>query len=283
MKTRQFFFVCLASMLCAMASCNSENKSGETGLPIHVSDSAAAADFGDRAKVYNLVIIDESGSMWHLQEAVKNGVNQTFATIKKAGEDYDTSQIHFLSVVTFNMQHKFMDSIVGPSVCINELFPMSLINGIPDSINYHPNGGTPLYDAIGISVNKLYNTIKDDENSVAVVTILSDGYENASREYTCDSIRKLVLDLTEKGWSFSYMGSAHDVKRAASAIGIKNTLMFDHTDVGTRGAYDSENVARNKYYNKLNRDWAKEKHMSRKEKEVKKRQRAEEYYDSNAQ
>ena len=42
-----------------------------------------------KAKIYNLIIVDESGSMSHLREATLSGINETISTIRSAQErDY---------------------------------------------------------------------------------------------------------------------------------------------------------------------------------------------------
>ena len=51
-----------------------------------------------------------------------------------------------------------------------------------------PNGCTPLYDAMGQSLTKLHNRIKDDSDATAVVTVLTDGLENASKEWTANRV-----------------------------------------------------------------------------------------------
>lgn len=268
MRTKFFVMICIAILLAT--SCNNERKQ-------HISTEEFLKNCGDRAKVYNLIILDESGSMNCVHKAVQEGLDTTFATIKKASKDYDTSQVHLLSLVTFSTKTRnFIDT---QRVIVREVFPMSVITEIPDTYEYNPYGATPLFDAIGISVNKLYNQIKNDENATAVITIVSDGMENSSKKYSCDSIKNLIEFLTEKGWSFSYMGTAHDVEFAAHEIGITNTMTFEQTDAGTRDAYYRESDAKRRYYEKVNKDWNYEKNMTRQEKEQRRRERAKEYYN----
>ena len=48
---------------------------------------------------------------------------------------------------------------------------------------YEPCCGTPLFDAIGKSVASLKKHLADTDNHAVLVTIITDGYENAAEEY----------------------------------------------------------------------------------------------------
>lgn len=56
------------------------------------------------------------------------------------------------------------------------------ITEVQDFKDYMPNGCTPLYDAMGQSLTTLHNRIKGDDTAVAVVTVLTNGLENSSKE-----------------------------------------------------------------------------------------------------
>ena len=83
-----------------------------------------------------------------------------------------------------------------------------------------PRGGTPLFDAIGLAIHDLEQTdISSDENKVLV--IVTDGYENASREYTSENISSKIKEKEEAGWLIIYLGADHD------AFTQSNTLNFN--------------------------------------------------------
>ena len=102
--------------------------------------------------------------------------------------------------------------------------------------DYRPDGNTALLDAIGKTVRHLQDTIGDevarDEASVVVV-IFTDGYENASREYTHARVSSLIseLELTGK-WSFSYIGATLDAVEIAIRLNIRksNSMRYDVND-----------------------------------------------------
>ena len=55
-----------------------------------------------KARIYNLIIVDESGSMGHLREATLSGINETIGTIRSAQEEFKETQDHTLTLVTFD-------------------------------------------------------------------------------------------------------------------------------------------------------------------------------------
>lgn len=72
---------------------------------------------------------------------------------------------------------------------------------------------TPLYDAIGFSVSKLKQELASKTNYNVLVTILTDGAENNSKEYTRETIKKMSDELSEDNWTFTYIGTDHDVEK----------------------------------------------------------------------
>ena len=81
------------------------------------------------------------------------------------------------------------------------------IGSVPDLTNdkYWPRDNTPLWDAVG----RLITTV-DKENADTdvdnIIWIFTDGYENASREFTSGNVRELIKEKEAAGWSFIFMG-----------------------------------------------------------------------------
>lgn len=86
------------------------------------------------------------------------------------------------------------------------------------------------------------------DEDLVLVTIITDGYENSSREYDEDSIKALVERLSEKDWAFSYIGANQDAVAVAKAIGIDNALNFSPDEKGTREMWKRESASRERYY-----------------------------------
>ena len=186
-------------------------------------------------KIYNLIILDESGSMQSIKAQAITGLNETLQTIKSAQDKYE-NQIHYVSLVSFNSND------------VKTIYDCCPVNRIKELSNkdYQPSACTPLYDAMGMSLTKLKTEVKDEDN--VLVTIITDGYENASREYSGKAIAQLVEELKTKGWIFAYIGANQDVEKVASSMGINNSLCFDANEEGTRSMLRKERESRRELY-----------------------------------
>lgn len=223
-----------------------------------------------KARIYNLIIVDESGSMSPLREATLSGINETINTIRKAQEEYATTQSHTLSLVTFDSGANRPD--------VRAVIYNKPISEVKEFDNYMPYGSTPLFDAMGQSLTTLHNYIKDDSDATAVVTVLTDGLENSSREWNAAALRLLIERLKAEGWSFSYMGSAHNVKQVSDLLSIENVVEFSHDKLGAGNTWEHERSSRRAYYEKMNMMYADQERMSKEEMLQRKRCYAKEYY-----
>lgn len=190
-----------------------------------------------KTKVFNLIILDESGSMHSIKKEAIDSVNETVQTIC-AAEKKNEDQEHFISLVTFNDDVKKVYDCV-PSLKVEEL----------TSEIYSPNCSTALYDAMGISLNELRRKVTDEDR--VLVTIVTDGYENASKEYNGSAIKALVDELKGQGWVFAYIGANHDVEKVASTISITNTMAFHTTSAGTQDMSKRLNKSRMNFFTRL--------------------------------
>jgi hypothetical protein len=146
-------------------------------------------------------------------------------------------QEHIISMVSFNDLDNKVLHFVNP---VNKL----------DSINdstYNPASMTPLYDAMGFSISKLKKYLEGKENYSVLVTILTDGEENASKEYTRSVIKNLVVDLKQQSWTFTYIGADHDVEGMAFRLSIDNTMSFDKNDSDIKRMFARESKSRVKF------------------------------------
>ena len=222
-------------------------------------------------KIYNLIIVDESGSMGHLREATLSGINETIGTIRSAQKEFAETQEHFLTLVTFN-------GIAGHADVRTLIDCRPICEIGEDFSDYHPHGCTPLYDAMGLSLVRLHEKVKGDKDASVVVTVLTDGLENASREWRGADLRRLIEQLKEEGWSFSYLGSAHDVKSVSDLLAIDNYVEFSHDNVGTRSSWNLERSSRHSLYHKLATMYESEPDLTHDELMARKRQFARDYY-----
>ena len=223
-----------------------------------------------KAQIYNLIIVDESGSMSCLRQATLSGINETLNTIRQAQKDFSDTQEHLVTLVTF-------DSCGVERPDVRTIIDCQPIEQVGEFTDYEPNGCTPLYDAMGQSLTALHNRIKGNEDASAVVTVMTDGMENSSKRWNAARVSALIKQLKDEGWSFAYMGSAHDVKSVTTTLSIEHVIEFSHDAVGTASSWDYERSNRRAYYHKMSNDYLSDP-MSREEKLARKRQYASEYY-----
>lgn len=190
----------------------------------------------NKQQVHNLIILDESGSMSSIKSLIINGFNELVQSVKGI-EGQFPEQEHLISMVSFNDLHNNILHFVDP---VNKL------DAINDS-TYNPASRTPLYDAMGFSISKLKQYLEGKENHSVLVTVLTDGEENSSKEYTGTAIKNLVDELKLQNWTFTYIGADHDVEGMASKMNIHNTMSFDKNDSDIKRMFARESKSRVKF------------------------------------
>lgn len=177
-----------------------------------------------KTQVFNVIILDKSGSMESIRQAAIDGFNETLNGIKRAQDKYADTQEHYVSLVAFCACEMKQIYDKTPAVNARHL----------TCDDYQPCCCTPLYDAMGFSLNGMRKHIRSIKDAVVMVTIITDGYENASREYNVRSIKKLVEELKTEGWTFTYMGANQDALEVAERMSIRNSRNFEANDQCTR-------------------------------------------------
>lgn len=200
-----------------------------------------------KTQVFNVIILDRSGSMGCIRRAAVDGFNETLSGIKKAQENFADTQDHYVTLVTFcscEMRQVF------DKVPAAEARPLTMDD-------YEPCCGTPLYDAMGFTLTAMQRHVKDMTDTVVVVTVITDGYENASREYSGTAIKELVERLRGKGWTFTYMGANQDAASVATAMSIRNSRNFENNEKSTRFCMEKDINTRMNFFSRLS-DFKKE-------------------------
>ena len=212
-----------------------------------------------KTQVYNLIILDKSGSMGSIANAAISGFNETVGGIRSAQERFKDTQEHFVSLMIFCDCEKTMVYDMVPVAEVKEL----------TSKEYRPCCCTPLYDAMGISINALYNAIKDKEDATAVVTVITDGLENASKEYSGSAIKALVERMKdEEGWNFAYIGTNQDVAATSASLSIDNHMSFRDDEAGMTEAWEKERKAKMSMFSRFSMGFGATSAMSREERKA---------------
>ncbi len=190
-----------------------------------------------KRKIFNLIILDESGSMQSIKQATIEGFNETVQTIKGT-QALHPEQEQYITLVTFNgMGTKTLLSN-QPAAELSEL----------DATRYHPSSNTPLYDAMGFAFQRLRTQLELVQDYHVLVTIFTDGQENASKEFNGTTIKSLIEELKNQQWTFTYIGANHDVERFAHHISIQNTISFESNAESVHQSLVQERSARTRYY-----------------------------------
>jgi hypothetical protein len=184
--------------------------------------------------VYNLIILDESGSMDEIKSATIRGCNEIVETIKDVEKRFP-EQKHFICFVTFN------GNGIKEILWNEEVSKLKPIN----ARLYNPALSTPLYDAIGTSLSRLKEDLPMDVTYNVLVTILTDGEENSSGNYSHAEVKRMIDELKTRSWTFAYIGANHDVEATAIGLSITNTLQFEANEDNVNLMFAREKNARN--------------------------------------
>jgi hypothetical protein len=92
-------------------------------------------------------------------------------------------------------------------------------------LTLQPRGSTALLDSIGRLVNetgaRLAALPEDERPGTVIVGIMTDGLENASREFSHPTIKQLITKQTNTyGWQFLYMGANQDAIEVGTSLGV---------------------------------------------------------------
>lgn len=188
--------------------------------------------------VYNLLLLDESFSMAVVRETTIQGVNDLVHTLQGLACEFPHNK-QLLSLTTFN-GHGIHEKWVLQDV--TTLPPLTLDD-------FNPSSLTPLLDAMGQSLQHLRQVLAASGTATdpVLVTVLTDGEENASQTYSRPQIRDLVDQLKQQGWTFTYIGANHDIELAAEGLAIDNTLGFVQSSGQMAAMFAQERLARCRY------------------------------------
>ena len=195
-------------------------------------------------RIYNLIILDESGSMTDIAREALSGANETIQTIRAAQQE-NPDDHQMLAFVTFDSGDRRPD--------VRVLIDCEKIENVKDLTEeqYSPYGCTPLYDAMGASFTALKEVVKEGDH--VLVTVITDGYENSSRHYNAARIKALVESLTAKGWVFTYIGANQDSERTAGGLGIRSSMDFQVSVSGSAMMWRKHQSGSHEFYKKVRR------------------------------
>jgi hypothetical protein len=174
-------------------------------------------------------VLDRSGSMQSCQDAAIAGFNSFLA------EQQQIEGLAKLTLVLFDNEYL----VPAHSLPVQELTPLT-------RETYVPRNATALLDAIGRTVDELgaelANLAEKSRPAQVIVTILTDGLENASQRYTWKDVSDRIQQQTEVyKWTFLFLGANQDAIATAAQIRIAagNTATYSADAIGTRSSHRS--------------------------------------------
>ena len=192
---------------------------------------------------HHVIILDKSGSMTAVRDSTINGFNENAVNIRNLASK-DKSQTHTVTLVVFSDENK-------------NVYWRQDINSLKDltAEDYVPDGWTALCDAMGRTMYRLNEEILAEKNNDPVsvlVTIITDGAENYSKQYNAESISKMIEGFKSNKdiiWTITYMGANQDVLEVVSKynIAVSNVAAYTSNDVGTMHAFRNLSAAVGSY------------------------------------
>jgi len=176
-------------------------------------------------------VMDASGSMEDKSKIVesRNSFNSMLEEQKKlSGKAY-------LEVMAFD--HNLVELFQGD---LNNFKPLT-------EETYKPGGSTRLFDAIGTTIYKMENFIKSLDKKKkpkkVILTIMTDGEENSSKEFKAEEIKAMFEEKRKEGWEIIFLGSSEEaIKNAEFNLGLINTISISDSGSSFFNAYNTLNT-----------------------------------------
>lgn len=175
----------------------------------------------DEVTEYN-IILDRSGSMSSIKDDMEGGFKEW---IKKERELAGEARINL-----YQFDDQF--DVVYENKSLNDV----------DNLNLQPRGSTALNDAIGKTIGLVRDRHNKSKPDKTVFVIITDGQENASREWTSSSVKSLVEEQVKQNCVFLYLGANQDVVLSGKDRGIGHTFSYQSNSTGTKHMWDNLHV-----------------------------------------
>ena len=184
-------------------------------------------DVPSNEKTHIICILDRSGSMASIIDDSIGGFNSFLEEQKKLPDEAT------ITVALFDDKY----DLIYDNVDIKKAKELS-------KNEWMPRGTTALYDAIGKTINtekEKLNKLGDEKPSKVLVCIVTDGHENASREFCLDDVKTLISDCEKDDWNFIYLAANQDAMVVGKSFGVSVGNTFTYTANST-GVADMSNT-----------------------------------------
>lgn len=208
---------------CAVLACVLWMAFAAVGMAETAMAAAVPAEKPERIEL--VLVLDKSGSMQGLESDTIGGFNSMIK--KQKALDVPVR----VTAVLFNDK----TDVLYESRSIHSVHALT-------EKEYEVGGTTALLDAVGSTILNVDQKGNVKKGTKVIFVIITDGMENASREFTKTKVKQMISDKQEKyGWDFIYLGANIDAAEEAGAIGVKkaNAVTYRNTESGVRANYDA--------------------------------------------
>jgi len=177
---------------------------------------------------YITFVMDETGSMSILEAEAISGFNKYIDDLKKNLKGRTNFSLMLFD--SSQMRWHVMDKPIKDVPHLN-------------GDTYRPGAMTPLWDAVAEAIRWTEHKVKGKKNPKVVITILTDGYENASKKYTTKAVKEMIE--SHKDWAINFLGANMDAWAVAGEIGIDagSSLNFAFNAGGLSAGFRSASIA----------------------------------------
>ena len=161
------------------------------------------------------IVLDASGSMASIENDTKGSFNTFLKSQKEAGGKTVFDLYQFSDQVKRIVEHvdlaTFTDDLMAKYSC---------------------SGCTALNDAVCTAIDTLgkeFAAMKEEERPENVVfVIITDGMENASKEFTSEDVKKRIKEQTDTyKWKFQYLAANQDAFASGATLGISKNCCLN--------------------------------------------------------
>jgi hypothetical protein len=170
-------------------------------------------------------VLDETGSMESIKDDTIGGFNSYLDSLR----DESDGPVEF-TLLKFDSRRVEKVYVNEPVANVAKLTPET----------YRPGAMTPLIDASYKAILATANSLKKREDNPNVICVIqTDGYENASEEYTTPELAKLIRRKEKEGWVFLFLGAGLDAFSTAREFGIKLGMTLSYGREKSQAAFDA--------------------------------------------
>jgi hypothetical protein len=175
------------------------------------------------------VVLDRSGSMSLCKDDAEGGLNDFIKRQKEGPGSASFTLVQFDNVYEF----------------VHRAVPIAQVPHCP----LVPRGSTALLDAVGRAIaetgERLGAMPEADRPGLVVFVIVTDGQENASKEFTLDKVKEMIRHQQDVyKWQFTFLGANQDAFAAGGRMGVAAAGIANYAQAGAAFRASASNVVR---------------------------------------